>query len=148
MRADVFLDSNVILYAAGNVEKEAAKKDIGLRLIAETHFGTSVRVLGEFYDNARRKARLAIPIETTTEIIRRLRRQPVVEETVALFDQALSIAERYGIRYYDAAIVAAAKELGATTLYSEDFSHGQEYDGVRVVNPFLEVEAQSAPPSP
>ena len=137
MKADVFLDSNVILYAAGNVEKEAAKKEIGLRLIAEIDFGTSVQVRGEFYDNARRKAKLAIPSETTAEIIRRLKRRPMVEETVALFDEALAIAERYGIRYYDAAIIAAAKELGARTVYSEDLSHGQDYDGVMVTNPFL-----------
>jgi len=44
------------------------------------------------------------------------------------------------IRYYDAAIVAAARELGAGTLYSEDLSHGQEYDGVKVVNPFLGLD--------
>jgi predicted nucleic acid-binding protein len=148
MRAAVFLDSNVILYAAGNVEKEAAKKAIGLRLIAETDFGTSVQVLGEFYDNARRKAKLAIPAETLADILRRLQRCPMVEETVALFGQAVAIAERYGIRYYDAAIIAAAKELHAHTVYSEDLSHGQVYDGVRVVNPFVELEAQAAPPSP
>ena len=33
--------------------------------------------------------------------------------------------------------LAAAVELGCTTLYSEDLNHGQSYDGVRVVNPFL-----------
>lgn len=27
--------------------------------------------------------------------------------------------------------------LGAGVLYSEDLNHGQDYDGVRVVNPFL-----------
>jgi len=32
--------------------------------------------------------------------------------------------------------LAAARELGARTLYSEDLSHGQECDGVKVVNPF------------
>jgi predicted nucleic acid-binding protein len=36
----------------------------------------------------------------------------------------------------DAAIVAAAKRLGANTLFSEDLSDGQQYDGVKVVDPF------------
>ena len=44
---------------------------------------------------------------------------------------------RYQIRYYDAAILAAAQELGCQTLYSEDLSHGQTYDTVQVINPFL-----------
>ena len=33
--------------------------------------------------------------------------------------------------------VAAARTLGAAVLYSEDLNDGQDYDGVRVVNPFL-----------
>jgi predicted nucleic acid-binding protein len=38
---------------------------------------------------------------------------------------------------WDATIIAAAVELGCSTLYSEDLNHGQSYDGVKVVNPFL-----------
>ena len=36
----------------------------------------------------------------------------------------------------DAAILAAAAEIGARTCYSEDLTHGQNYLGVTVVNPF------------
>ena len=136
MKADVFLDSNVFLYAAADVNKEAAKKEAALRLIAGTNFGTSVQVLGEFYDNARRKAKLGIPEERMRDLIRLLTARPLVEETVELFNRAVAIAERYGIRYYDAAILAAAQELGAVILYTEDLSHGQDYGGVKVVNPF------------
>jgi predicted nucleic acid-binding protein len=38
---------------------------------------------------------------------------------------------------WDGAIVAAAQSLGAGVLYTEDLSHGQDYGGVRVENPFL-----------
>jgi predicted nucleic acid-binding protein len=41
------------------------------------------------------------------------------------------------ISNWDAAILAAAKELDPSTVFSEDFSHGQTYDGVTVLNPFL-----------
>ena len=140
MRADVFLDSNVLLYAASGTKPDAAKKETALQLVADTDFGTSVQVLGEFYDNARRKARLAISARRMSEILQLLKARPLVEETVALFDQAIAVAERYGIRYYDAAIVAAAQELGATTLYSEDLSDGQLYGGVKVVNPFAALK--------
>jgi len=140
MKADVFLDSNVFLYAAANVEKEAEKKRAALRLIAETEFGTSVQVLGEFFDNARRKAKLGIPPETTRAILQLLKSRPVVDETLGLFEKAVNLAERYGVRYYDAAITAAAQELGATTLFTEDLSHGQSYGGVKVINPFHGIE--------
>jgi predicted nucleic acid-binding protein len=41
------------------------------------------------------------------------------------------------LRFYDAAILAAAQQLGCQTLYSEDLNHGQTYDTVQVINPFL-----------
>jgi len=50
--------------------------------------------------------------------------------------RTLEIAARYKISNWDAAIVAAAIEAGCDTLYSEDFSDGQSYGGVRVENPF------------
>ena len=39
--------------------------------------------------------------------------------------------------HWDATIIAPAQNLGCVTLYSEDMSHGQNYGGVRVNNPFL-----------
>jgi predicted nucleic acid-binding protein len=136
MRADVFLDSNIFLYAASGIESDAAKKAIALRLIVETDFGVSVQVLGEFYDNARRKAKLAISAQIAGEILDLMRRRPLVELTNPLFDQAILLSQRFQIRYYDAAILAAAKQLCAETLFSEDLNNGQDYDGVKVVNPF------------
>jgi predicted nucleic acid-binding protein len=41
--------------------------------------------------------------------------------------------------YRRAAIIVAARRLGCDILYSEDLNHGQDYDGVKVVNPFLAV---------
>jgi len=57
----------------------------------------------------------------------------------------MNIQRRFQVSYWDAAILAAAKRLGCPTVYSEDMNHGQDYDGVRVVNPFLAVAA--APPA-
>jgi len=39
-----------------------------------------------------------------------------------LFQEAVRLRDRFQISYWDAAILAAAKRLGATTLYSEDLS--------------------------
>lgn len=45
--------------------------------------------------------------------------------------------------YWDAAIVAAAKAAHCRQLLSEDLQHGQDYEGVRVMNPFLGQEMPS-----
>ncbi len=45
---------------------------------------------------------------------------------------------RAGISFWDAMIVHSAATLGCEILYSEDLNAGQSYDGVRVVNPFID----------
>jgi predicted nucleic acid-binding protein len=62
---------------------------------------------------------------------------PVLTPTPSLVFRALDLTQRYQIRYYDAAILAAAQELGCQTLYTEDLNHGQTYDTVQVINPFI-----------
>ena len=51
-------------------------------------------------------------------------------------DLALELSGRFGIHYYDALILAAARFAGCEIVYSEDLSGGQDYGGVRVENPF------------
>jgi predicted nucleic acid-binding protein len=51
-------------------------------------------------------------------------------------DLALEIAGRFGVNYYDALIISAARFAGCSIVYSEDLSDGQDYDGVIVKNPF------------
>ena len=63
--------------------------------------------------------------------------RPVAESNAALVLEALRLKARYQLPYWDAAIVAAAMQLGATALYSEDLQAGQVFEGVQVVNPFL-----------
>jgi len=49
----------------------------------------------------------------------------------------LALARRYQLKYYDAALLAAADRLGAPIFYTEDLNHNQVYGSVRAVNPFL-----------
>jgi predicted nucleic acid-binding protein len=58
---------------------------------------------------------------------------PVTHELVVA---AVILRRRYHISHWDSTIIAAAQELGCKTLYSEDLNHGQDYDGVRIQNPF------------
>ncbi len=42
----------------------------------------------------------------------------------------------YRISYWDGAILAVAQALGARILFTEDLDDGQDYGGIRAVNPF------------
>jgi predicted nucleic acid-binding protein len=134
---DAFIDTNILLYAASINPKEAAKTHIARELLESVVFGISVQVLQEFYVNASRKLEANIPAENLNRIIRLLRAQPIAPLSVEIFDGAISLSARFQISYWDAAILSTAKSLGARTVYSEDLSHGQDYDGIVVVNPFI-----------
>ena len=51
--------------------------------------------------------------------------------------------ERWQVSFWDGLIVAAAKRSGATELLTEDLNHGQDYGGIRAVNPFKGSEGAS-----
>ena len=56
--------------------------------------------------------------------------------TLQVFHLALEYRERFRLSYWDSAILAAARISGCDTLLTEDLNPGQDYDGVRAVNPF------------
>ena len=60
----------------------------------------------------------------------------VQELTLPIVRAAMQTRDRFGLSYWDSAIIEAARALGCDELLSEDLSDGQDYDGVRVVNPF------------
>ena len=79
----------------------------------------------------------ALPHGIAACLIQKWLRFRVVENTVALLESALGFKDRHQIPYWDAAILAAAKAARCREVFSEVLNHGQNYDGVCVVNPFL-----------
>lgn len=71
-----------------------------------------------------------------TEYIETWLNFPTVSVSASTVRAALQLSAKFQINYWDAAIIAAARELDCHTVYSEDLSDGQDYDGVVVVNPF------------
>lgn len=137
MRADAFVDTNILLYAISTDPEEAAKKQRAREILALPDWGLSIQVLQEFYVNATRPPQPAMRHEDAEAAIRQLLLRSVADNNAALLLDALRLKARYQLSYWDAAIVAAAMQLDASTLYSEDLQNGQEFEGVKVVNPFL-----------
>ena len=96
----------------------------------------SAQVLAEFYSVATSKTKLNMTHEDAVLLLQSLARIPVCPITRELVMEAVELRQRYQISYWDAAIIAAAKQMGCQTVYSEDLNAGQNYDGVIVVNPF------------
>jgi predicted nucleic acid-binding protein len=137
MRVECFLDTNVLVYAASSSKADALKRERALELVRTSDFGLSSQVLQEFYVTVTRKFRKPLAPQLAVAMMEQYRVFPTVATDYPLIVSAVELSLKHGISYWDGAIVAAAEMLEATTLYSEDLSHGQRYGRVRVVNPFL-----------
>jgi len=140
MRADCLLDTNVLLYAISNATGEAPKRDAARKLMAQDNWGLSVQVRQEFYVNATRAkkpmAEAAMTLAQAGDAVQQFMAYPVVPNTSALLLQAMELQQTHQTSIWDAMVIAAAHELGAVTVYSEDLNPGQRYGNITVVNPF------------
>lgn len=55
---------------------------------------------------------------------------------ISFYQRALLLREETGFQFYDSLIVAAALQLGCSTLLSEDLQDGRTLDGLVIRNPF------------
>lgn len=135
----VFFDTNLFVYVVSASLEDRPRRVIAQRLITESDFALSVQVLQEFMDVTLRKKHLGVTPWEVKSMVSFMATYPMAETSAALALRALELKLRFDLRYWDAALIAAALDLGCHTLYSEDFNHGQNYDGVTVINPFLEA---------
>jgi predicted nucleic acid-binding protein len=139
MTVTSLVDTNVLLYAASKAPEDAVKRQVARQLLEQTGLSFSAQVLQEFYSAAVTKQRLKMTHEDAVAVLEELSAFPVWPVTRELVLEAIVVKQRFQISYWDAAILTAAKQMGCTTVYSEDLNAGQDYDGVRVVNPFVSV---------
>ncbi len=132
-----FVDTNVLLYAVSRDPGEEDKATRANEILAAGDVALSVQVLQEFYTQATRHSRPdALTHEQGVELVESFLRFPVQEITTGVMLAAMATRQRFGIPYWDAAILEAGRSLGCRVVLSEDLSHGQDYAGVRVENPF------------
>lgn len=133
---DVFLDSNVLIYAAIGKNSDPEKWRAATRILSEMPFRISAQVMAEFVNIVRRKATAPLPPGDMALWLDEIEAHVATPVDASLIRRGLSIAERFQLNYYDGAILAAAERLGCDTVLSEDMADGQSYGSVTVQNPF------------
>ena len=134
-----FVDTNVLLYAVSELPGEAAKRTRAREVLSETGLAVSVQVLQEFYYQATRTTRIgSLSHARALQFLEPILLFPIQAMTADVFLDAVNISQRFQLSYWDGAILAAARALGCDAVYSEDLSSEQDYDGLRVINPFTD----------
>jgi predicted nucleic acid-binding protein len=138
MTGKIFVDTNILIYAhnpASNAKSEGAREV--LRELWMSGRGVlSTQVLQELCVNLRRRYQPPLALHEVRDLVQNYLAWEVVVNDPHSTLRALEIESRYKISFWDALIIEAAESAGATLLYSEDLSNGQEYCGIRIVNPF------------
>src|SRR5687768_6881125 len=116
---DLFLDTNVLLYAVSTNPAEADKTRIARSLVQTADWAWSAQVAAEFI-RAGTSPRQPKPM-TRAEARRWIETWiafPMVAVDGALVLEAVALGERFQTSHFDAQILAAAKRIGCATVYS------------------------------
>jgi predicted nucleic acid-binding protein len=135
--ARTFLDSNILVYAEDSAAPVKQKKAIDL-IVEHGSKRTgvvSLQVLGEYFFAATRKIHL--DPGTARSQVEFYSRFHLVEPTVSDVLAAIDLHRLHRFSYWDSLILQCAIRSGCRVLLSEDMQHGQEFNGVKIVNPFL-----------
>jgi predicted nucleic acid-binding protein len=132
-----FLDTNLLLYCDDQNQPEKQRKALEL-ILQHRKQGTgvvSIQVLQEYYVNAVRK--YGTDAETARKKVEIYSRFEVVEPNTSDVLAAIDLHRMKMLSFWDAMILHSARKADCRVLLSEDLQHGQQFDGLRIVNPFL-----------
>lgn len=134
-----FVDTNIFVYAydrtAGNKFERA--RELMERLWDSGEGIVSTQVLEEFYVCVTGKIPQPLKPDRARDIVADLGTWQVARLEVSDVLKASRLSERFRLSFWDGLILAAAQKEDAQIVWSEDFSHGQNYDEVTVRNPFV-----------
>jgi predicted nucleic acid-binding protein len=141
MSGKFFLDTNIFVYAFDlSAPKKAERAGKLIVQAIRTRSGiVSYQVVQEFFNVAlRRFAHPMTSVDAEQYLITTFRPLLAVHSSHALYGEALRIAARFKLSWYDCLIVASAIEGECDILYSEDLQHGQRFGNLQISNPFLQ----------
>lgn len=137
MSARSFFDTNVLIYA--DDKAVPAKQRRALDLVAEhRRAGTgvvSLQVLQEYFVTVTRK--LQVDPRIARRKVELLAEFDVAAPELADILAAIDLHRLHGLSFWDALVLRSAKQAGCSVLFTEDFQHGREMEGLRIVNPFV-----------
>lgn len=137
MKDKSFVDTNILVYAYNADEgQKHTQAAVLLQELWDQKIGVlSLQVLQEFYVIVTQKIEKPISSDEAKKIIEDyITAWEIVEPTTKTLLAAIN--NKYQLHFWDAMIFAAAKEAGAKIIYSEDFQHDREIEGIRFANPF------------
>ena len=139
----VALDSNILVYlegawiTRGDEAKGKRAGEVVAALRSRAEIVVPVQALGELVVVLRRTG---LEFERAREAVQKWSVVATpASSTPEVLANALEIAERHRLQFWDSLIISASIETDCTLLLSEDMQNGFEVRGLTVVNPLLDT---------
>ncbi len=133
----ISIDTNVLVYA---MDKDAGDRHQISVDVLEHAVGSdcilTTQALGEFFHVVTRKNRMPAA-DAAQQVHDWMILFPIVGASVQALSQGIALVVEHSFSFWDALLVATAKEAGVTHLLTEDMQDRRSILGVRLVNPFI-----------
>ena len=138
----VALDSNVLIYALDDRDPHRQQQAIAtIDKCASVELILANQVLGETINVILRKRPDVLPV-ALAQIDRLIDLFMPVQTESRHFVPAANPSRRHRLQYWDALILHVVADAGARWFLSEDLHDGLTIDGVTVLNPFSDENAE------
>lgn len=138
MTDKIFIDTNILGYLFNNSDepKKIRAKEIFQELLTKTNYKISSQVINELCNVMMKKVIPPVEHDKMVQILSVIPDHAVVETTKDDAIRALDLNAKYHFSFWDSLIIAAAEKASCSIIYSEDFSHDQKIETVKIINPF------------
>ncbi len=135
----VFFDTNILVYCTDTSapEKQAAARALVAQASVSGEAMVSTQVLIELFNVLTRKQQM--PAAHAKALVTAYTGWAVVPSEVSLVTAAIEKSIQHQLSIWDAMVIEAALRGGAHTIYTEDLTHGQSFDSLTLVNPFVSL---------
>jgi len=136
----IFIDTNILVYTLDqkNIEKRDMARKIVKKVVESHQPVISTQVIKEFYVVASNKLK-ADPI-IVKNIIHNFHNMEIVNNDLDLIEQAIDISILSTLSFWDSLVIAAAEKANCEYVLSEDLNSGQNYRGIKILNPFIKED--------
>ncbi len=145
MNGDVFVDTNIFLYAltipespsSSDLEKhEKALEFFKTTILDAESLVTSVQIINEVHFNLIRKFHIGDPVAFELVKTRIVSNFEVLPVSISAWYKSIELRSRYSLSYWDSIMVSSAIERSCSFLVTEDLQDGLVINKeLRILNP-------------
>ena len=131
------VDTNILIYA---VDVDSGPKHLIAKRIVD-FLGTNAAILplqclSEFYRATTRKQLIA-PADAASIVQQFHAAIRIIPPSFEDLTAAMQIHQQHGIQFFDALLIATARNVGCGVFFSEDLQDNRNFGGITIRNPFL-----------